>query len=147
MLNIHKLILLSPAERRIVFRALWLLFYYRLSLKLRPLHRIFAETQRRQDALTSRVPAAISAHRIGQLVAAASRGIPFSTCFSKALAGLILCSENGYRAQLHIGVVHDSRDGFGAHAWLTFSGEIILCNLADIDRYREIPLDKLQMFL
>lgn len=146
MLKIHKFFLLKRAERKVFLRALRLLAYYRLSLKYRPLSSIFQEIQGRREENVRAYQDSLTVTRIGHLIATASCCIPFSTCFSKALAGLIVYSENCYPAKLHIGVSRDQRDGFAAHAWLTYAGKIVLCDLPEIGRYTEIPLEKLEMF-
>lgn len=144
MLKILKFFSLSTAEQRIFLWALWLLVYFRVSLKFRDLKVIF---QKIEDAHVELVAnTTLSPRRIGQLIDLASHYIPYSTCFSRTLAGRMIFSKYGYISTVHIGVANDGTNGFSAHAWLTCSGEIVLCNLPDIGKYREMPLEKLRIF-
>lgn len=147
MLKIHKFFLLNKAERRIFISALRLLAYYRVSLKVCPLKSIFLEVRREcRDEIAGVNQIGITIGRIGQLIGTASRCIPFTTCFSRALAGLVVYRANGFPVKLHIGVSRDQNDGLAAHAWLTCAGEVVLCHLPDISKFKEISLEKLEMF-
>jgi hypothetical protein len=130
----------------IFLRALYLLSYFRVSLKYRSLSKIFFTIENRPKYSLFAPQSGVQSRRIAQLINAASRYVPYSTCFSKALAGKIIFSENGYFPTLHIGVVKGGGTAFAAHAWLTIADIIVLCNLPDISRYEEMPLGNLEIF-
>lgn len=82
--------------------------------------------------------AKIPPKRMARLITAAGSILPFSTCLSNALAGQALFAMHGQKTTLHIGVCKNNEIGFEAHAWLCQDGEILLGQLPDMVRYREL---------
>lgn len=146
MLKIRKFVLLSRQEQQVFLRALYLLVYYRLGLKFRTLRELLQDLDKRCTLTGKTAASSIPVGRIAQLLATASRYVPFTTCLSKALAGMVVCHEFGYSTKLHIGVKSKQKQRISAHAWLTLSGEIVLCNLPDILQYTELSIERLEVF-
>lgn len=146
MHQIHRFFQLTRPEKVIFFRALQLLVYFRLSLKYRPLPKIFSEVEKKSNTAAPQSQPALPLLRISHLITVCSRYIPYSTCFSKALAGKVIFSEIGYSVDLHIGVNKTEDSAFAAHAWLSFENKVVLCNLIDLSSYKEMPLQKYRSF-
>lgn len=137
--RISKFFLLTGPEKLIFCRAVYLLVYFRIAL-----HRQHFQTLVDRLMISSgggHLPASalIPADTIIQLLAAAGRLIPFSTCLSRAMAGQRLLMRYGHFPALHIGVAREEGENLEAHAWLSLEGRIILGSIPDIERYRELP--------
>lgn len=52
--------------------------------------------------------------------------VPQGTCLTKALAGYIILSHEGYSVCLQIGVAKDQNGKFVAHAWIESDGRVII---------------------
>lgn len=117
-----------------------MLVLYKQRLKTMPLQKIFKSVYKRSQEIQTKTPDHIvPPEKIARLIIIAGRLVPFSTCLSQALAGKILFAENGYDAELHIGVCNDTAAGFEAHAWLVMDSSIILGHLPDLSRFKEFP--------
>ena len=55
------------------------------------------------------------------------------------MAGQRFLTGCGYLPTLHIGVAREKGENLEAHAWLSLDGRIIVGNVPDLDRYRELP--------
>lgn len=63
--------------------------------------------------------------RLRFMIVMASRYVPKATCLVHALAGYILFSKYGYSTLIKIGVLNEE-GVFEAHAWLEYSGDVVL---------------------
>ncbi len=135
--KLRKFVRLPTAEKRCFCRAVGLLVYYRLALLVIPLQRLL-RNRPRQPAATA-APADLDAGRLARLIRAAATVVPGTTCLANSLAGQRLFASYGYPAKIHVGVAKDRQDGFQAHAWLTLAGEIVVGQLPDMEKYRELP--------
>jgi len=81
----------------------------------------------------------ISPGRLAYLLSAAARLVPFSTCLSRSLAGLVLFQDYGYQTVLHIGVKNGDDSSVEAHAWLTYNGSVVVGGRSDLGEYQEMP--------
>ncbi len=135
--KLRKFVHLPTAEKRCFCRAVGLLAYYRLALLVVPLQRLL-ENRRRQPAAVA-PELHLDARRLARLIKAAATVVPGTTCLANSLAGRRLFVRYGYPAKIHVGVAKDRRDGFQAHAWLTLAGEIVIGQLPDMEKYRELP--------
>lgn len=138
-MKVGKFLLLPYTEKHVFLRALFLLLYFRYGLRKWPLQTIISEIQDKSLQHSSVMSSKISARKITGLIVTAARYVPYTTCLSKALAGKKLFAMYGYLSSLHIGVSKDSESRFEAHAWLTLEGDVILCYLPDMVRFREFP--------
>lgn len=139
MRRIPKFFSLSLAEKCIFFRAVSLLSYSRCLLQFLPLKDVAARLPRRGIVQNPVRRTDLSPGMIGCLLKAAARLVPFSTCLSTSLAGLVLYQYYGYQTVLHIGVKNGDYSSIEAHAWLTFKGSIVVGSRSDIDDYQEMP--------
>jgi hypothetical protein len=88
--------------------------------------RLFVQNIEKLQAWASRAGHGANAvDRLAWAVEVASRRIPGTTCLCRALALQRLLAKNGHRSELRIGVEKDN-DGFGAHAWLVHSGQVLI---------------------
>lgn len=58
-------------------------------------------------------------------------------CLDRALAGSVLLAANGYQHHLRLGVDTTSSE-FEAHAWIESDGEVLMGNVEDFGRFREL---------
>ncbi|WP_136809671.1 lasso peptide biosynthesis B2 protein [Desulfosediminicola flagellatus] len=140
--KIGKFFDLNSNEKQIFLQAFWLLLYYRLSLKLCSLKFVLDGMEQTSSKQTTHDHSSGALHRICQLVESAATLVPYTTCLSKALAGREICMQNGFDVTLRVGVAKED-SAVVAHAWLTHSHAIVLCNLPDIDKYQELPANQL----
>ena len=127
-------------ERRLFFRAAWLLFLIRLGLWLLP----FA-TMRWFVARLTRSPAKATKHphvtedQIVWAVARVSHYIPGAkSCLPRALTAYVLLRREGHPSDLHIGVALDERKKLQAHAWVESQGKVVIGDV-DLSRYTPLP--------
>ena len=131
----------SGFERRLLWKAWFLLVALRLGLSLFPLrtiHRLLARAKRRET------PDELDAERIGEQVAlavrVASRYVPGKvTCLPQAMAASVMLKHLGSRASLRIGVARGEKGEFQAHAWVEDRGRIIIGMLEDLRRFTPFP--------
>jgi hypothetical protein len=126
----------------IFLRALSLLVYVRFSLRFKQFRNVVKDVAQKTAAQNSAQKNSISPPRIANLLNAAGRIIPYTTCLPKALAGSILFNSLGYQTELHIGVRREDSRMLEAHAWLTFDGRVIVGYLSDLGRYVELPFNR-----
>lgn len=139
MRRIHKFLVLPAAEKSIFFRAFLLLSYSRCSLQFKSFKDVVIDLSIRADEQNSTNVSCISSGRVASLLEGAAGVVPFSTCLSKSLAGLILFRSQGYQVLLHIGVKKVNSSMLEAHAWLTFDERVVVGNRSDLDDYQEMP--------
>jgi Transglutaminase-like superfamily len=60
-------------------------------------------------------------------------------CLVRAIAAQILLHQQGYRAELCIGVSKGESGKFEAHAWLTYQKQVIIGYLKDLPLFVPLP--------
>lgn len=113
----------SPAERRLLRKALVVVPLIRIALWLLPfrvVHRVIRRTARPS------VSPAEPAERIVRAVSAVSARVPRATCLTQALAVSLMLLRHGHDATLRIGVAKDDDGRLRAHAWVESGGAAIL---------------------
>ena len=75
-----------------------------------------------------------SLDQVAWSVAAASHCVPKATCLTQALALRVLLHQEGYPANLQIGVTRGNKEGLQAHAWVESRGRL-LNGGSEIKRY------------
>jgi len=117
--------------RQLLFAA-WLLPMIDVSLRVRGYGATLAwidawATRSRQSSAVPVRGAALSECRlVAQSVGIAARRTLWPTsCLRQALALRFLLARRGIETALHIGV-KSGGDGFGAHAWVEYQGEILI---------------------
>lgn len=135
--RLRKFLRLPAAEKWCLCRAVGLLVYYRLALFVIPLQRLLRNRSRQPPATAA--ARHVDAGRLARLIRAAATVVPGTTCLVNSLAGQRLFASYGYPVRLHVGVAKDLQDGFQAHAWLSLAGRIVIGELPDMEKYRELP--------
>lgn len=140
MRRIRKFFGLAPARRRLFFRAWGTLAKWRVTLWCVPFLRWRDRLQPvcgvdEKEAASSGV-----LHDTVWAVERASRYLPGATCLVRALAARELLARSGLCAELRIGVAHDERGRFEAHAWLEYEGGVVLGSPDDATRFAPLPL-------
>ena len=131
---------LSTPERNLLLKAAFLLGVITLGLRI-----LSFQTMRRlligtgQKTAGRRHTDQSSANRIAWAVRTASRYIPTATCLPQALAVYVLFRQQGYPAQLHIGVAKGEGEKLQAHAWVESQGRIVVGGSRDVSRYTPLP--------
>jgi hypothetical protein len=133
MASARSFMALTPQDRRLLLRALFLVAAVRAGLALLP----FRTVQRLTACADRRARGVHSVARCAWAVRASSRYVPAATCLTQALAAQMLLAESGYDSRVEIGVSKDEQRRFRAHAWVVCGEEIVIGG-AEADRY--IPL-------
>ena len=140
MRRLRKFLALPPTRRRLFFRVWGTLLKWRLRLWFTPFSRW-------RDHLLS--PGGLGEQKTdnsGALqntvwaITRAGRYLPGATCLVRALAARELLARSGLCAELRIGVAHDERGRFEAHAWLEYGGRVVLGSPDDATRFVPLPL-------
>lgn len=81
--------------------------------------------------------------RITRTVARISRIVPDASCLTQTIAAQAILSRKGIPTTIAIGLRNTSHDGFGAHAWLTWNGRIVMegdeSSVAGFSRVLDLP--------
>lgn len=138
MQKIYKFIRLPLGEKRLFLQAVGYLIYYRMSLKYRDLPKVFGDVK--EKFLNNKIISSKqhSIRTISEHIEKAAGYVPFTTCLSKALTGMVMLTRYGYQPTFHIGVARGAQAQFEAHAWLTINDEIVLCSLPGPNTFKEI---------
>lgn len=124
---LHKVLDLTPAERRFLIIAWLWLGFFRVALWLLPFQRVNRLMERMSRNMGGRP--GVHPKAAGQIAAAirrASRLVPQATCLPQALAALAMLKRLGLPAELHIGVAKDEAGRFQAHAWVGSAGSSVV---------------------
>ncbi len=131
---------LSPGDRRLLLEAALWLTLATVALVALPFRRL-ARVLGRPMAATSSAEeggASVQLERIGRVVRAASRGLPWHPkCFAQAIAAKIMLRWRGLYSTLYLGVRRDPKGSLQAHAWLR-SGPHILTGAQGHESYAVI---------
>jgi glycosyltransferase involved in cell wall biosynthesis len=129
----------SPAERRLLIRAIANLGIARFRVKHIPFDRLISTPRVPQDVSIPPTPEQIeSARLIGWAVCAMSRYTPWeSKCLAQGLAAHEMLSLEGIPSTLHLGVDKATSGELEAHAWLECGSSIVTGNI-ELQRYRQI---------
>jgi hypothetical protein len=125
---------LPSRDKRLVFKAVWLLWGVRLSSWLSPARAL--ETYHRlrvERSSTQRAPV----YQLLWAIQAAVRFVPQTTSLTQALAAKTLLARYGYDSKLHVGVIKEG-ETVHAHAWLTQGGDVLLGDLEELASYRPL---------
>ena len=131
-----KLLAMPAGERRLLVRALCLVFAFRVALRVMDWSRIralAARSEGRSAALAKLAPA-----RLAWAVRAAARRVPGATCMTQSFALRHLLAQAGHAAEIRIGVARSERGGLDSHAWVVCHGSVLVGDTGDLERYRPI---------
>ena len=125
-------------EKKLCFRAVYLMAYFRLALFGRSFQSLYESVCIKRERAHRDTAESIPLQRLLRIIRYARRAVPFTTCLSEAYAAHTLLTENGFRPVLRIGVKKDPGAELEAHAWLTLDDRIVVGHLVDIHLYRQI---------
>lgn len=141
--KIFKYIQLPVHERLIIVKSAILLVLVRLCLFFFPFKTVIVLIKWLKSRNVQKIYVhEIDSDRIAWAVEVASRYIPFTKCFPKALVTQMLFSRYGYQADLHIGVKKDGPEKIKAHAWVESQGKIVIGNLANLSQFNPLVPDE-----
>jgi hypothetical protein len=130
-----KLFSLESKDRRLLFKALALLWAVRAGLWLLPFQSVRHMIERRAGKKSISEE---SAERVVWAVRAASRYVPKVTCLTQSLAAFLLLARNGESPRLHVGVKKERPGHLSAHAWVVSNGSVVIGAAQDLSRYRKL---------
>jgi len=130
---------LTSREKLAFCRAVYLLLYYRIALRRQHFQTMVDSLLHAGSSTFQQTGEPISVDVLVRLLAVACRVVPFTTCLSRAMAGQRLLTSYGHASVFHIGVAREKDLDLEAHAWLSLDGNLILGNIPDLERYRELP--------
>lgn len=145
MKRLHKFLSLTPSDRYLLIKAMFLLGAIRLGLWLLPfptlrrlLARVSQPTAKLQEASQAFVDKVVWA------VTVASHFIPGARCLAQALVTQVLLERRGYPTQLHIGVARSKGGQMSAHAWVESQMQIVIGGSGNMARYIPVPLQDVE---
>lgn len=118
---LQRFVAMDWRERRLVLRAWWVVACTRVRLSLTP----YASLESRVMSRPLGAPGALAAAELALAVRRASRLVPAATCLVQCLAAAWLLRGAGFAPELKLGV-RTGTEGFGAHAWLEYAGEVLI---------------------
>ncbi|MGL4611072.1 MAG: lasso peptide biosynthesis B2 protein [Trueperaceae bacterium] len=125
---------LPRREKRLVFKAVWLVLSIRFSAWLNPAqavetyHRVFV-----QRSSTHYAPI----YQLIWAIQTATRLLPKTSSLVEALATKVLLARYGYDSKLHVGVAKKA-ERYEGHAWLTQGQDVIVGELSELTIYRPV---------
>ncbi|MCM3874364.1 MAG: lasso peptide biosynthesis B2 protein [Pyrinomonadaceae bacterium] len=127
----------SPAaERRILIKAVTLLWIVRIGLWILPFQRLRTLLSIRSANIVATKSVPVQAERIARCVKVMSRFVPAATCLAQSLVTVKLLEDAGFPACLRIGVARDKSGELEAHAWVESKGKVIIGGThADLQRF------------
>jgi hypothetical protein len=126
MRGLLKSIRLKSGDRKILIKAVTLLWAVRIGLWILPFQRLRELLSKRtRYAVAATQPDTTLVERITRGVNLMSRYVPAATCLAQALVTVTLLEEAGLPACLRIGVAR-SNGKLEAHAWVESKGEVII---------------------
>lgn len=125
--HLLKLLHSSPAQRRYLLAAAWMLCLVRLSLCIFS----FSSILRYVESIGPRAarapkPGQPEIEQFARALAIAGRLIPQASCLTQAIALQLFLARRGLQGQLHIGVTKDDESSLKAHAWVERHGRILV---------------------
>jgi hypothetical protein len=135
MNQVRQFLALSPADRKLVLRAVGLVTAARIALWVMPFRRARRVMESRR--ISQRL-ATIPVRRLSWAVQAAGRRVPRASCLVQALALNRLMADAGRSSELHIGVARGHAQGLDAHAWVEHRNHVILGDNGELGRYSRI---------
>jgi hypothetical protein len=134
MHRLRRFLAQTPADRRMLVRALGWVVLARAALWLIPFRRLREAAERLPR--TGRA-ALEDPGRLAWAVETVARSVPRATCLTQALAADALLRRSGRSPHLRIGVARDA-GALEAHAWIELDGRVLV---GDHDLHRFTPLD------
>lgn len=125
--RIHKFLSLPLEDRALLIKSVFLVSIIRLGLWCLPFRILRQILKISPEPKTENFlydPSIVS--RLVWAIITMSRYVPRATCLTQALAAQVLLLQQGYPADLRIGVVKGKQGQLEAHAWLECNGHIVI---------------------
>jgi hypothetical protein len=134
---ISKLWHLARADRSLLLKTVLWLGATTLGLWLLPLNVV----RRLLAAYLPRRPgrAPLPTERIAWAVSVARHVVPRATCLPQALVTEAFLTQDGYRADLRMGVQKTDAGRLAAHAWVESGDRIVVGDLRELSLYTPLP--------
>ncbi|MFD1633374.1 lasso peptide biosynthesis B2 protein [Haloplanus ruber] len=140
MLRITRFLSLSSGDKFRVLCSALLLLLTSFCIVLLPFSKVRAGLLRISTPDNRRVPGTPPPSRIVWAVNVTEYYLPGSrSCLVRSLAGETLLRLYGYAPTHRIGVNPHSEDGFIAHSWLEYDGDVLIGDLDDLSQYEPLP--------
>lgn len=139
MRSLLKFFGLPLAEQRLLLRAVMWLALAGLLVRLLPFSRVKKMIAAAGPAPGSSARRRYPAERMAWAVAAAGRRVPGTTCLVQALVAERMLRQEGYPAELRIGVAAGQRAVLHAHAWIESEGRILLGGEENVEQFTALP--------
>jgi Transglutaminase-like superfamily len=142
MRRLRKFMRLPASERRLLMKAILLLWVVKVGLKLLPF-----QILRRQLGRLVVLPLTLqgaqdprSIERVIWAVELAGRLMSrASTCLTQALTAQVLLLRRGHPAHVHIGTLKGEGGELQAHAWVESGGEVVIGG-HELERYTRLAV-------
>jgi Transglutaminase-like superfamily len=137
MSKLVKFFRLSSSDRKLLMKAIVLLWVVRIGLWLLPFQRLQNLLAWTTGNITvASEPDTELVQKITLSVKRMSRYVPVSTCLARALVTVALLEEAGLPASLRIGVARSDARKLEAHAWVESNGKVVIGGShADLSRF------------
>ena len=126
MRRLRRLVTLTPLQRRLLIRALFLVSVIRICLWLLPFRTVWRWLATPAEGVRDPDPDPTLSASIAWAVTTVSRYVPAATCLTQALAALSLLRQWDLPATLQIGVARGDGARLLAHAWVESGGKILI---------------------
>jgi hypothetical protein len=135
--RIRKFLTSSGADKRLLFRCLWVVLATRLGLSLFSYKTVRGWIP---DGARNEVATPETLQRIRWAVRGAARVVPRASCLTQALAAQFVLARLGHPSQIQVGVAKDPSGRLLAHAWLISDGRVVIGGSArELARYSLLP--------
>jgi hypothetical protein len=140
MKRIMTLLSLSPGDQFRLFSAALLLLIVPAAIGVLPFSRVRYALLRSAALATPIVPGAPGPTRLTWAVSVADHHLPGSrSCLVRSLASEALLRLYGHTPAHRIGVDPDADDGFMAHSWLEYEGDVLIGDVEQLSQYEALP--------
>jgi hypothetical protein len=124
---LNKFLRLPAADRRLLMKAMLLVWMVRMGLWLVPF-RVMRQLLKKlgQGSVASSVKESALVTRIAWAVSVTSRYVPAATCLTQAIVTKLILARCGCCSILRIGVTRSDSGRFQAHAWVESNGKVVI---------------------
>jgi hypothetical protein len=95
------------------------------------------------DRVSFALPHQLQRFSVQELIWAVEKSTQFTPggamCLARALTTKILMKQQGYDAELKIGVTKDPGGALKAHAWIEYQGEVTIGDLPNLVSFQALP--------
>ena len=134
----HKWVALPSRQKRLLLATVLIVSSVRLGLWLLPTATVLRAVSRRVEQQAEQNNTDLALH-MAHWVARVSRYVPKASCLTQALALQFLLARYGQGSRLQLGIGRDAHGTWQAHAWVEYSGEVILGEIEGLSRFQVFP--------